>query len=215
MKEIHTVWLFRLCLFLGFQTVWTIGVIEYIGDCNQTTTIVQECLHVQEQIQQNDSVYFIGKHNAHLALSKDFHVYEFLSKDPEAPEVYPLSKNLVEGLQLIRDYFDTPIVITSGFRGPEYNKLKGGVEQSQHVTGFAIDCGFPVKPEIIELINLEVHLQGRLFQQLLQCGITGFGVYNGHLHLGAANRPGAFYWDSFEYNYWNSNNSLTTAKIHC
>ena len=42
-------------------------------------------------------------------------------------------------LQPIRDYFDLPVIVSSGYRSPELNKAIGGSIKSQHVTGHAVD----------------------------------------------------------------------------
>lgn len=47
-----------------------------------------------------------------------------------------LCKNV---LQPLRDHFNKPIVITSGYRCKALNKLVGGVSNSQHTTGEAVD----------------------------------------------------------------------------
>lgn len=42
-------------------------------------------------------------------------------------------------LDPIRDKFCAPVVITSGYRCPQVNKLVGGVNNSQHMSGCAAD----------------------------------------------------------------------------
>lgn len=42
-------------------------------------------------------------------------------------------------LDPIRDIAHTPILITSGYRCPIVNKLVGGVDNSQHMSGYAAD----------------------------------------------------------------------------
>lgn len=42
-------------------------------------------------------------------------------------------------LQPIRDKIKKPMIITSGYRCPEVNKLVGGVTTSQHTKGQAVD----------------------------------------------------------------------------
>ena len=42
-------------------------------------------------------------------------------------------------LEPIRDMVRTPIVITSGYRCPQVNRLVGGVDNSQHMSGCAAD----------------------------------------------------------------------------
>ena len=43
------------------------------------------------------------------------------------------------GFQPIREYFNKPIYIASGYRSKELNKLIGGASRSQHSKGEAID----------------------------------------------------------------------------
>ena len=42
-------------------------------------------------------------------------------------------------LDPVRDMVNAPIVITSGYRSPQVNRLVGGVDNSQHMSGCAAD----------------------------------------------------------------------------
>lgn len=42
-------------------------------------------------------------------------------------------------LDPLRDVLHTPIIITSGYRNPQVNRLVGGVNNSQHMSGCAAD----------------------------------------------------------------------------
>ena len=42
-------------------------------------------------------------------------------------------------LDPVRDKFCTPVIITSGYRCPQVNKMVGGVNNSQHMSGCAAD----------------------------------------------------------------------------
>ena len=42
-------------------------------------------------------------------------------------------------LDPVRDMVNTPIIITSGYRCPQVNRLVGGVDNSQHMLGCAAD----------------------------------------------------------------------------
>lgn len=42
-------------------------------------------------------------------------------------------------LDPVRDMVNTPIIITSGYRCPQVNRLVGGVDNSQHMSGCAAD----------------------------------------------------------------------------
>lgn len=42
-------------------------------------------------------------------------------------------------LEIIREHYNKPVIITSGYRSPELNKAIGGVSTSQHSKGQAAD----------------------------------------------------------------------------
>lgn len=42
-------------------------------------------------------------------------------------------------LDPVRDMVNAPIIITSGYRCPQVNRLVGGVDNSQHMSGYAAD----------------------------------------------------------------------------
>lgn len=42
-------------------------------------------------------------------------------------------------LEPIREYYDKPVIVTSGYRCPELNKAVGGAKTSQHTKGQAAD----------------------------------------------------------------------------
>ena len=46
-------------------------------------------------------------------------------------------------LEPLREYFNCPIIISSGYRSPALNKAVGGVANSQHMTGEAADIHIP------------------------------------------------------------------------
>lgn len=57
-----------------------------------------------------------------------------------SPEEYECLKYLCENiLQPLRDQLNKPILINSGYRGPELNKAVKGVSTSQHCKGQAAD----------------------------------------------------------------------------
>jgi len=47
--------------------------------------------------------------------------------------------DMAEELQIVRDYIGSPIIITSGYRTPKYNRYCGGVKNSYHTQGLAVD----------------------------------------------------------------------------
>lgn len=66
--------------------------------------------------------------------------------DNHVPQsLIPNIKNLCEQvLEPLRQHFDVPIIIGSGYRCPKLNTLVGGVANSQHKTGEAADIHIPV-----------------------------------------------------------------------
>lgn len=66
-----------------------------------------------------------------------------IKNEPSIDERATIERNinlLVDNvLDPIRDRICTPIIITSGYRCPKVNKLVGGVNNSQHMSGCAAD----------------------------------------------------------------------------
>jgi hypothetical protein len=95
-----------------------------------------------------------------------------------------IAKNI---LQPIRDHFDAPIHVISGYRSAGLNKKVGGAKTSQHLTGNAVD----IDNDNTEISNLEIFnfiKNNLVFDQL----IYEFGNDNGpdwvHVSLAKKNR---------------------------
>jgi uncharacterized protein YcbK (DUF882 family) len=113
--------------------------------------------------------------NLEQNLSKDFKLKEFKSNDgaPFTPEVYQNLTLLAKNLQVLREYVQKPITITSGYRSPAYNnalakKGTGAVKNSFHTKGMAADMQIKgmspsqVANTIEKLINAGKMQQGGL-----------------------------------------------------
>lgn len=61
------------------------------------------------------------------------------SPDEKATIVRNINLLVDNVLDPIRDRINTPILITSGYRCPKINRLVGGVDNSQHMSGCAAD----------------------------------------------------------------------------
>lgn len=66
-----------------------------------------------------------------------------IKNEPSSDEKATIVRNinlLVDNvLDPVRDMVNAPIVITSGYRSPQVNRLVGGVDNSQHMSGCAAD----------------------------------------------------------------------------
>lgn len=74
-------------------------------------------------------------------MTEHFKKEEFRSKDG-AHFPYEVKQNLkvlAEQLEVLREHFQKPININSGYRSPEHNAKVGGSENSQHLLGKAAD----------------------------------------------------------------------------
>lgn len=85
-----------------------------------------------------------------MNLTKNFTLEEMLHSDTAAikhiknttddTKVIENLRLLCENiLQPIRDFVGRPVIVTSGYRSPQVNKLVGGSKTSQHLTGQAAD----------------------------------------------------------------------------
>ena len=80
-----------------------------------------------------------------MRLSKNFTLAELtktstgLPNNPSDVEIERLKILCEKVLQPLRDDFNAPIIINSGYRSQEVNKAVGGVPTSQHLKGEAAD----------------------------------------------------------------------------
>jgi len=76
-----------------------------------------------------------------MQITGHFNLDEFACKDgtgvPEDFQGYTMA--LATCLERIRQEFNTPIQVISGYRTPEYNRKCGGSKNSQHLIGKAAD----------------------------------------------------------------------------
>lgn len=75
---------------------------------------------------------------------------------PNSEIIGNLKQLIVNILDPLREEYGKPIMINSGYRCTELNKLVGGAKNSHHLTGYAADitAGNPLKNKILfELIQ--------------------------------------------------------------
>lgn len=85
---------------------------------------------------------------------------------PDIKSIDNMLELIVYCLQPIRDKLKKPMIITSGFRNQQVNKLVGGVANSQHTTGQAVD--FYVNGMTVQQIIDFIKKSGIKYTQLIE-----------------------------------------------
>lgn len=93
---------------------------------------------------------------------------------PGLTELDNILNLIVYCIQPIRDYIKKPMIISSGYRSYALNKEVGGVYNSQHTKGQAVDFTVP-SMSITETINL-IRSSGVEYDQLIN-------EYNRWVHI--------------------------------
>ena len=75
-----------------------------------------------------------------------------------------MNDNFMLKLEELRKKYNTPMIITSGYRHPAHNVAIGGSRYSAHIKGRAVDVQVVGKDAL------------RLVRLALECGMTGIGV---------------------------------------
>lgn len=88
-----------------------------------------------------------------IQLSKHFKLSEFtrsatasakkIDNTPSLEVISNLQQLCIHVLEPLREHFNCPITISSGYRCPALNTAVGGVKTSQHMTGEAADIHLP------------------------------------------------------------------------
>jgi uncharacterized protein YcbK (DUF882 family) len=103
------------------------------------------------------------------SVADNFVLGEFQSHD--GTDILLLHPRLIELCQNVRDHFDAPANVNSGFRTNAHNADIGGASQSKHLLGMAADLDVAgVPPEEVAS-----------FAESLEVG--GMGRYNSFTHL--------------------------------
>lgn len=99
-------------------------------------------------------------------------------------EVKGLLPDLVYKLDRARELFGAPILITSGYRDPLKNDSAGGVKDSAHTKGMAVD-----------IRCADQDMQKRLIWALVIAGFRRIGAYSKHLHCDVDDeKPTPAFW---------------------
>lgn len=87
-------------------------------------------------------------------------------------EVMGLQDAFVQKLDQARGMAQTPFVITSGLRNLSENSTAGGVSDSSHLRGWAVDLACSDSAERFAIIRA-----------LVMTGFVRIGVYEAHIHV--------------------------------
>jgi uncharacterized protein YcbK (DUF882 family) len=111
-------------------------------------------------------------------LTKNLFKSEFESNDGATmpPDVVKNIAELAKNLQVLRDYFNLPLQITSGYRSPAHNKKIGGAKNSQHQYGRAADFKIKGKTPIEIARAIETLISAGKIKQ------GGVGIYPTWVH---------------------------------
>ena len=101
---------------------------------------------------------------------KWFKVSEFDSPD-EVGSGSMMEDELLEKLDVARDIAGFPFVITSGFRTIAHNKAVGGVKNSSHLMGYAVDIACTSSRKRFLMV-----------EALLDAGFTRIGIADSFIH---------------------------------
>ena len=115
--------------------------------------------------------------NNQMKLSQHFSLGEltktkYVTEDGNIPSHVEI-ENLIRvcgWLEGLRGRWNEPIVINSGYRSPEVNRLAGGVPSSNHVTGCAVDIRCAGKEQMIRYASILLDIADeskREFDELL------------------------------------------------
>lgn len=111
-------------------------------------------------------------------MTEHFSREEFRSKDGAyfPKQVQDNLKILAEQLEVLREHFQKPITINSGYRSPEHNEKIGGSKKSQHLLGKAADVVIEgISPdEVADAI--EFLIENKMMKQ------GGLGRYDSFTH---------------------------------
>lgn len=94
-----------------------------------------------------------------MELTKNFSLYEMtvtnsgIPNEPNDEQLANLKLLCENVLQPLRNKFNRPIKVTSGFRNEKVNRHVGGVASSEHVQGMAADLVCEDNAELFNLIR--------------------------------------------------------------
>ena len=113
-----------------------------------------------------------------MQVTKNFKLSELEFSDQVPPELIANAVELLQNLQIIRDHFQKPIIIISGYRSPTRNEAVGGAKKSQHMEAKAAD----IKINGIPTEELFSRIDKLMSQGKIKVGGLGFYPDQGFVH---------------------------------
>lgn len=113
-----------------------------------------------------------------MQVTKNFKLSELEFSDQVPPELIANAVELLQNLQVIRDHFQKPIIIISGYRSPTRNEQVGGAKKSQHMEAKAAD----IKINGIPTQELYSRIDKLMSQGKIKVGGLGFYPDQGFVH---------------------------------
>ena len=110
------------------------------------------------------------------------------------PEEWKVSRalelaELAAAFERVRYLWGGPLLVSSGYRSPEWNRRIGGARRSQHVEGRALDLSPPRNSPQGNLVRL----RGIVLEAREQGYLQGVGIYNGFVHIDIRARRATWY----------------------
>lgn len=154
--------------------------------------VVAQEVDTMRKIHPDDYNDFIMVSHHKIKVSDDFFQSEFYNSNTGLEE-HPISVQLIECFQFLRNYFNRPIIPTSTYRN-YVPKDVDAVKHSTHQYAEAGDLKFRanrvdtfederINEEILLLIRQDVLEQGEIFRGLFERGCRGIGIYDDILHI--------------------------------
>lgn len=141
-------------------------------------------------------IYNTDKHSTEQ-LSTNFKAREFDCKCGNCSRTL-IDDKLVNYLQTIRNHFEMPITITSGYRCASHNAAVGGSSKSKHTTGEAAD---------IQVTGVEPLEVAKYAESI---GIKGIGLYDNFVHIDT--RTTKYFWKGYNEQYTTTFGGATESK---
>ena len=129
--------------------------------------------------------------------------YGINNKPTSQTHLNSLRRTATKILQPVRDHFDRPVIVSSGYRSPELNKRIGGSRTSQHCVGEAADFEIP---GLSNLVVAKWICYNLTYDQLILEFYDGRDPNSGWIHCSvraSGNRKQSMVYNGGKYQLWN------------